>query len=867
MDAEKTIRALVHQATVWIHRAPAPGRPAGEETQDPWGSGFFVAPGRVLTCAHIFQRGTGWAGDAAFGVSYRVGNRQETTTGRLKHALPGPTEEGRGPGSWPLPDLAVVELAHPVDHPCLWLTDLSTPPTSGSGRLLLQGFAPDGNDSVQPWSGDCMVAGQSGAAFRLGGQAGEIEQGVSGGPIVDLSRAAVVGVIKARRNDGDGGLGVPLTGLRALPSDGAGQDPYQELFAGHDRWHWEHHCAAEPTGPTWADVQQELLPLHRLWSPVDRAEALALLAKLPPAPDTGTVDGLVRDVIGDTVDTLSPLPPRAWRDGAGLLYDPSGKDEVEAVLTYLMLVALLAAEADGETAGALQDWALRRSRSLPRTVRRKLSDLWIERPGTAVGASAPTAAANPRAVADTAGVPGPAEPQPAPVTALASAPEAGGRAGSAEPVPGPAPARVPAKASPAVECADCPGAERVPGPESRGGPAARRDRAVPSASPATPGTAPHAEPAVRTATTSTHAAPSPTAAGATTAYGREAATAPATGTTPPYDRQADTDTAAAGSPRPRGRRLDGGLPQQPRKRWRPGQGTAPPPRGAARGEGAAAADPSEAAEPIDRGAVVLELRADWWSEWRYAWSVRLVDHHGGVVLTSLAEGRDAVDVRDLTEPPAGLSEALRAAFLRADAGAYLAPFEAVLPQALFDLPVDEWLLGAANPRAAHPPGAARSVIVRDQESADRAATDAFEPGCEVPLRWTGPAPHSSSRPLIAVPLLDPGRTPAPGTVLTHCGPVGAGPAGRCLRSAIDAGETTLIWSRTGDPAEDRRFHLGVADLLASVREPTRLPGAVAGLRAGAARGDPRCGWAEGIALLHHDPDRRPSYVPDLLDTP
>ena len=69
-----------------------------------------------------------------------------------------------------------------------------------------------------PYNGRCTISGQlgSGGILKLGNE-DEMPHGVSGGPVVDLVRGEVIGVVKARRTARDGGLAVGIQQLRRLP--------------------------------------------------------------------------------------------------------------------------------------------------------------------------------------------------------------------------------------------------------------------------------------------------------------------------------------------------------------------------------------------------------------------------------------------------------------------------------------------------------------------------------------------------------------------------------------------------------------------------------------------------------------------------
>ncbi|WMD04102.1 trypsin-like peptidase domain-containing protein [Streptomyces sp. FXY-T5] len=392
--AEDRVKGLLHDATVWI-RGPETGGRSGDPQL--WGSGFFIAPGRVLTCAHVLAdapAGSGvWQGKPNLRITYRVrpehhdGSPEATVAGRLLYSLPAhdpavPLDRG----SWPLPDLAVIAVDEEYEHPCVWLSDLSTPPGGASGQLGYRGFRIDGG-SVRGRSGDCAVEGTDEPyGVRLGIEGGEIKPGLSGGPVVDLGRGAVVAVVKGRRNDGSGGTSVQITALRELWSPGGDGQPYQELIRSHDRWHWTVYQRDRDVTRTWAGEQSKLPNTSGDWRPEDRVEALGLLAGLPPAPDSGTVQRLVDKACPGQFELRMP-PPVSWRDGAGLLYDPVRKSETEAVLDYLLRVAGSVQDVARTAALALQDWALERAELRPELVRSDLGRLAVVRERVGVSAS------------------------------------------------------------------------------------------------------------------------------------------------------------------------------------------------------------------------------------------------------------------------------------------------------------------------------------------------------------------------------------------------------------------------------------------------------------------------------------------------
>src|SRR6202007_3103723 len=90
----------------------------------PAGSGFFVAPGYVFTCAHVVRRPEG---------SRDTGTWQRPRCSVVvEHISPASAEQDiTGDGIWPLPDLAVIRLETGMQHPCVRLS-CRDPRESGS---------------------------------------------------------------------------------------------------------------------------------------------------------------------------------------------------------------------------------------------------------------------------------------------------------------------------------------------------------------------------------------------------------------------------------------------------------------------------------------------------------------------------------------------------------------------------------------------------------------------------------------------------------------------------------------------------------------------------------------------------------------
>ncbi|MFI0713162.1 trypsin-like peptidase domain-containing protein [Streptomyces inhibens] len=135
-----------------------------------WGSGVLIAPGWVLTCAHVLAASDGRRRETApagvFGVAF--GGR--VVPARWAYDLSRP-DPAAGPAA-ARADLALVRLLDPeIEHPCAWLSD--QPAT-----LLEDAYIFRGHDQSGGGGGGCGVgagtgAGAAGAGSVSGGAAGE----------------------------------------------------------------------------------------------------------------------------------------------------------------------------------------------------------------------------------------------------------------------------------------------------------------------------------------------------------------------------------------------------------------------------------------------------------------------------------------------------------------------------------------------------------------------------------------------------------------------------------------------------------------------------------------------------------------------
>ncbi|WP_018348922.1 trypsin-like peptidase domain-containing protein [Longispora albida] len=194
------------------------------------GSGCFVAPGLVLTCAHV-------AGDEP-GEPVTVRWEGQAYEAVIRAATP-KVYVGQ---VWQPPDLAIVELLQPpARHPAAWLDARFPEPDA---KLEIAGHNPAYTDELDK----VIATGTAQGEHELAGVPmlripGDIVPGMSGGPVLNKATGGVCAVVKATRMpDGDmGGLAAPVRWLRTL-------DPavYTRLWREHDR---HHAAAAADPGP------------------------------------------------------------------------------------------------------------------------------------------------------------------------------------------------------------------------------------------------------------------------------------------------------------------------------------------------------------------------------------------------------------------------------------------------------------------------------------------------------------------------------------------------------------------------------------------------------------------------------------------
>jgi hypothetical protein len=176
------------------------------------GTGFFVAPGVIVSCAHVVAGPDGMAAEMVT-VEWEDVNLVGRVSG-ISSATDGT------PGSWPLPDLCVIEVdVPPQGHPWVILGDL---PKAKSPEVYLSGFSDvygEGTALFQAMS--CRLDGPEdlagGTVWRIADC--EIAPGMSGGPVLDLRSGVVCAITTATRTHGMGGLAIPAMAIQEVFPD------------------------------------------------------------------------------------------------------------------------------------------------------------------------------------------------------------------------------------------------------------------------------------------------------------------------------------------------------------------------------------------------------------------------------------------------------------------------------------------------------------------------------------------------------------------------------------------------------------------------------------------------------------------------
>ena len=143
-----------------------------------WGTGFFVAPGLVLTCAHVVKA---LKPEAAAQISWQQEGFAEGSIAQLIPAF----------------DLALLRVLLPqnTELPCVYLDDAFQPTDSFYTYGYPDSF-PDGSSVTSQCEGDAYENDVPLILFK----SGLIRPGLSGSPLLNLRTGKVCGIVKFTRD-------------------------------------------------------------------------------------------------------------------------------------------------------------------------------------------------------------------------------------------------------------------------------------------------------------------------------------------------------------------------------------------------------------------------------------------------------------------------------------------------------------------------------------------------------------------------------------------------------------------------------------------------------------------------------------------
>ncbi|MER6913415.1 trypsin-like peptidase domain-containing protein [Streptomyces sp. NPDC000594] len=179
------LKAALNATTVSL-RSERPG--ARDE-----GTGFFVGPGLILTCAHVALPGERRP-ETIEGVWRRGGDRVRLALS-VEEMETAPFDEGRGP------DLALLRVVGgaPPGQPCAALSRSTARPPDG------QKLHAHGHPSHDYRDGDNYTLEVVGGSWHREGAellkvaGSELWKGASGAPVIDRNSGCVIGVVRAKQ--------------------------------------------------------------------------------------------------------------------------------------------------------------------------------------------------------------------------------------------------------------------------------------------------------------------------------------------------------------------------------------------------------------------------------------------------------------------------------------------------------------------------------------------------------------------------------------------------------------------------------------------------------------------------------------------
>ncbi|WP_159425475.1 bifunctional trypsin-like peptidase domain-containing/SEL1-like repeat protein [Streptomyces sp. fd1-xmd] len=259
----KEILSLLERCTVQVHGPNFAG------------TGFFIAPGVVLTCAHVLKD----AGSQP-SILWEGRHLHVADTKRI------PAEPGKG-DFYSFPDLGLIQIEDPPTHPYVRLA--SQDPSMGS-VVFAVGFSSYTIERGLVHRDGLAVTVASSSSSYLRVKDDQVVRGLSGSPVIDPASGRVCGVMKASRHvqDQRGGWIVPASAIAEyLPAEFHLNSAGKEMAEDWAR-------TLQPAPPTRAGAWPLAKHADLLSLGVHRTTSLAGGGDLPPYVQRD-IDEILRD--------------------------------------------------------------------------------------------------------------------------------------------------------------------------------------------------------------------------------------------------------------------------------------------------------------------------------------------------------------------------------------------------------------------------------------------------------------------------------------------------------------------------------------------------------------------------------------------
>jgi hypothetical protein len=298
------------------------------------GSGFFIAPNTIATCAHVAGPG---------GAAVTVVFREREWPGVVRWA----SAPDRRERITPYPDVAIVEVDLPVgSHHSVLLDDHRA---ASDTELVAAGHSSAATGSLAPLTTSYTHRGEHAEFIRLTDDV--VAPGMSGGPVLNTVTGGVCGITKAASRTGQpaaGGFAVPVRALReVIPAE-----PYRVLRRMHDGFH--------SANRTWTNLADELPDEDPAVVPgwAER-ELRRILGTLPAAGHDEHLDDY-RTIAGDPGATVRP----PLHDHGDVVAELAGLSPPEDRFPRVLAYALHRSRTAGTTiADRLTRWAVMAART------------------------------------------------------------------------------------------------------------------------------------------------------------------------------------------------------------------------------------------------------------------------------------------------------------------------------------------------------------------------------------------------------------------------------------------------------------------------------------------------------------------------